>query len=47
VWHTYRGKVEIFPGTGANNVPGSPPTVFPPGYVNKMDPTYGYDAPPK
>jgi hypothetical protein len=36
VWHTFRGKVEIFPGTGN-----------PPGYVNNPAASYGYDAPPK
>ena len=35
VWHTFRGKVEIFPGTGN-----------PPGYVNNAAASYGYDAPP-
>jgi hypothetical protein len=34
VWHTYRGKVEIFPGTGAPN-----------GY-NPQAPDYGFSAPP-
>jgi hypothetical protein len=47
VWHTYRGKVEIFPGTGLNNKPGSPPTNFPPGYVNNPSQSYGYDSPPQ
>jgi hypothetical protein len=36
VWHTFRGKVEIFPGMGN-----------PPGYVNSAAASYGYDAPPK
>jgi hypothetical protein len=36
VWHTFRGKVEIFPGTGN-----------PPGYVNNASQSYGYDAPPQ
>ncbi len=36
VWHTFRGKVEIFPGTGN-----------PPGYVNNSAASYGYDALPK
>lgn len=36
VWHTYRGKVEIYPGTGN-----------PPGYTPDQTKSYGYDAPPK
>ena len=36
VWHTFRGKVEIFPGKGN-----------PPGFVNSSAASYGYDAPPK
>ncbi|HEV7903537.1 MAG TPA: hypothetical protein VGO96_06830 [Pyrinomonadaceae bacterium] len=36
VWHTTRGKVEIFPGTGN-----------PPGYVNNAAQSYGYDAAPQ
>jgi hypothetical protein len=47
VWHTYRGKVEIFPGTGKNNTKGMPPTFFPTGYVNDPAQSYGYDAPPR
>ncbi len=35
VWHTYRSKVEIFPGTGS-----------PPGYVDSPTQDYGYDHPP-
>jgi len=36
VWHTFRGKVEIYPGTGN-----------PPGYVNNSGASYGYDARPQ
>jgi hypothetical protein len=36
VWETFRGKVEIFPGTGN-----------PPGYVNDKSADYGYDALPQ
>jgi hypothetical protein len=36
VWHTYRSKVEIYPGTGN-----------PPGYVNDPSKSYGYDALPQ
>ncbi len=37
VWHTFRHKAEIFPGTGQ-----------PPGYPNSTASTYfGYDAPPQ
>jgi hypothetical protein len=35
VWHTYRGKVEIFPGTGQPN-----------GYNTNPNASYGFDAPP-
>lgn len=35
VWHTYRGKVEIYPGKGA-----------PPGYKDSPLNDYGYDSPP-
>jgi hypothetical protein len=35
VWETFRGKVEIFPGTGN-----------PPGYPGTNDPSLGYDALP-
>lgn len=36
VWHTFRGKVEIFPGNG------KPPN----GYQNNSKVSYGFDAPP-
>lgn len=36
VWHTYRGKVEIYPGEG-----------MPPGYKNSGAGDYGYDALPQ
>lgn len=36
VWHTFRGKVEIFPGIGN-----------PPGYNPSAAASYGYDTPPK
>jgi len=35
VWHTYRGKVEIFPGTGQPN-----------GYNTNSQQSYGFDAAP-
>lgn len=38
VWQTFRGKVEIFPGTG--NPPGYPGVV-------QSDPSFGYDALPQ
>lgn len=36
VWETFRGKAEIFPGTGN-----------PPGYVSDANQSYGYDALPQ
>ena len=39
VWHTYRSKVEIFPGKGSANV-------GPPGYKPDGDPSYGYGTAP-
>ena len=35
VWHTFRSKVEIYPGTGVPN-----------GYTNSAEQSYGYDALP-
>lgn len=35
VWHTYRGKVEIYPGRGN-----------PPGYIDSEEADYGYDSLP-
>lgn len=40
VWHTYRSKIEIFPGTNSATAP-------PPGYTAGGAPTFGYNAPPK
>lgn len=39
VWHTYRSKVEIFPGKGSANV-------GPPGYKPDGAPSYGYGTAP-
>lgn len=36
VWHTFRGKVEIYPGMGS-----------PPGYQDSSKNDYGYDSPPQ
>lgn len=45
VWHTFRGKVEIYPGIyqAARNPPADNP---PPGYVDSAAKDYGYDAGP-
>ena len=45
VWHTFRGKVEIYPGLyGIERDPE--PSNPPPGYVNSAALDYGYDAGP-
>ena len=56
VWHTYRGKVELFPGTGApaGSTPSSPVTALPSATPNPLENLntgsgpayYGYDALP-
>jgi hypothetical protein len=40
VWHTYRAKIEIFPGGNSANSP-------PHGYTPNGGPEFGYDDPPK